>query len=126
MGNMAGVLQEAETAYSSGAPESTPGFFGGVHAAHVFSFKCCLYCFGLVFVVLRSSSVVFDNNRKIIELRFFFREFDFFLSFLDIFYQRLASYSIIQKYFSNKCVGIFATTFYVNSRNTKWIFEKYF
>jgi hypothetical protein len=36
MGNMAGVLQEAEIAYSSGAPESTPGFFGGVHAAHMF------------------------------------------------------------------------------------------
>jgi hypothetical protein len=36
MGNMAGVLQEAETAYSSGAPESTPCFFDGVHAAHMF------------------------------------------------------------------------------------------
>ena len=101
-------------------------FWWGPCCSYVFSFKCCLYCFGLVFVVLRSLSVVFDKNRKIIVLRFFFREFDFFLSFLDIFYQRLASYSIIQKYFSNKCVGIFATTFYVNSRNTKWIFEKYF
>ena len=33
---MAGVLQAAETAYSSGAPESTPGFFGGVHVVHLF------------------------------------------------------------------------------------------
>ena len=33
--NMAGVLQEAETAYSSGAPESTP-VFGGVHVVHLF------------------------------------------------------------------------------------------
>ena len=33
---MAGVLQEAETANSSGAPETTPSFFGGIHVVHLF------------------------------------------------------------------------------------------
>jgi hypothetical protein len=49
--------------------------------------------------------------------------FIFIWSFLDIFYQCLVSDSVIQKYFSNKCVGIFATIFYVKSRNTKGIIE---
>ena len=48
LGNMAGVLQEAETAYSSGAPESTPGFFGGVHVVHLF------LVFGVVSVLFLS------------------------------------------------------------------------
>ena len=47
----------------------------------------------------------------------------FIWNFLDIFYQCLVSDSIIQKYFSNKCVEIFATIFYVKSRNTKGIIE---
>jgi hypothetical protein len=105
-----------------------PPFFDGIHVAHMFfSFKRCLYCFGLEFAVLRSSSVVFYKNKKIIVLRFFFFENLIFIwNFLNIFYQRLISDSIIQKYFSNKCVGIFATIIYVKSRNTNKIFEKYF
>jgi hypothetical protein len=55
MGNMAGVLQEAEVAYSYGAPESTHGFWWGP-------------CFGLIYIVLRSSSVVLD-----------FHSFEYFL-----------------------------------------------
>ena len=35
MSNRTGVLQEADTAYSSGAAESTPGFFGWVHVVHL-------------------------------------------------------------------------------------------
>ena len=42
LSNMAGVLQEAETAYSSGAPESTPGFWWGPCCSFVFSFWCCV------------------------------------------------------------------------------------
>jgi hypothetical protein len=34
MSNMAGVLSEAGTTYPSGAPEFTPGFFGGFRVAH--------------------------------------------------------------------------------------------
>jgi hypothetical protein len=74
MGNMAGVLQEADIPHSSGAPESTPGFLMGSMLLMFFSFKRCLYCFGLEFAVLRSSSVVFYKNKKIIVLRFFFFE----------------------------------------------------
>jgi hypothetical protein len=48
-----------------------PVFWWDPCCSYVFSFKCCLYCFGLVFVVLRNSWVVFDKNRKIIVLRFF-------------------------------------------------------
>ena len=104
-----------------------PVFWWDPCCSYVFSFKCCLYCFGLEFAVLRSSSVVFYKNKKIIVLRFFFFENLIFIwNFLNIFYQRLISDSIIQKYFSNKCVGIFATIIYVKSRNTNKIFEKYF
>ena len=55
--NMAGVLQKAETAYSSGAPESTP-VFCGVHVVHLF-LVLCLCCFCLVLAVLRRLSVHF-------------------------------------------------------------------
>ena len=46
--NMAGVLQEAETAYSSGAPESTPGFLVG---SMLF---ICFLVFGVVSVLFLS------------------------------------------------------------------------
>ena len=79
MGNMAGVLQEAEVCYSYEAPESTP-VFGGVHVVHMFllsvvfvlfwSYLHCspsssvvlvlstlfsefISCFGLIYIVLR-------------------------------------------------------------------------
>ena len=59
--NMAGVLQEAETAYSSGAPESTPGFLVGSMLFICFYFlMLCLCCFCLVLAVLRSLSVIVD------------------------------------------------------------------
>ena len=38
MGNMAGVLQEAETTNSSGAPESTPSFLVGFMLLICFKF----------------------------------------------------------------------------------------
>ena len=59
MSNMAGVLQEAETAYSSGAP-SLPPVFGGVHVAHLFLVYMCYVCaaFGCVFVFFRNLSVL--------------------------------------------------------------------
>jgi hypothetical protein len=41
MGNMAGVLQEAEVCYSYGAPESTPGFWWGPCCSYVL-IKCCV------------------------------------------------------------------------------------
>jgi hypothetical protein len=69
---MAGVLQEAEIPHSSGAPESTPGFLMG---------SMLLICF----LVLSVVCIVLVLNSR----------------FLDIFYQRLVSDSIIQKYFSN-------------------------
>ena len=47
--NMAGVLQEAEAAYSSWAHESTPGFLGGVHVVHLFLVFSVLVC--VVFVL---------------------------------------------------------------------------
>jgi hypothetical protein len=38
-----GCLKEAGTAYPSRAPEITPGFFGGVRVAHLFSFSMLSY-----------------------------------------------------------------------------------
>ena len=54
-----GVLREAQTAYSSGAPESTPGSLVGSMLFICFQFLVsCLCCFCLVLAVLRSLSVL--------------------------------------------------------------------
>ena len=71
MSYMAGVLQEAEPAYSSGAPESTPDFFMGSMLFICFLVLC--FCrFGLVLVVLRSLSVLlhfpFSSNIPLVFL----------------------------------------------------------
>ena len=44
LNKMAGVLQEAGTAYPSRAHGFTPGF-DGVHVDHLFCFLCCVFCF---------------------------------------------------------------------------------
>ena len=62
LSKMAGVLQEARTAYPSRAHGFTPGF-DGVHVAHLFCFLCCVFCF----VSLRTLSCV-PNVTSVTEL----------------------------------------------------------
>ena len=57
---MTGVLQGAETAYSSGASESTPAFLWVHVVTCVFSFIVASVLFFLVLVVFRSLSVLVD------------------------------------------------------------------
>jgi hypothetical protein len=66
--NTAGVFYVAGIAYPSQAPEFTPGDFGGVRVAHIFSFMCCpimclyiltMFCSSLPLVVCRRAHISF-------------------------------------------------------------------